>query len=140
MNLMFLASRTIGPVCAAAALAVLGVGCRVLAQEAAGPGAGHAERLSFNEHVRPILSANCFACHGPDAAKRQAGQAAAHISCSSFMPLTCPLAAAFARVAVANVTRPYPHKLDHLLTGPDPGAADPCDTAPGRHSRLNGSP
>jgi hypothetical protein len=51
-------------------------------------------------------------------------------SCSSFMPLTRPLAAAFARVAVANVTRPYPHKLDHLLTGPDPGAADPVALHP----------
>lgn len=32
---------------------------------------------------------------------------------------------AFARVAIANITRPYPHKLDHLLlAGPEPGAAD----------------
>lgn len=34
------------------------------------------------------------------------------------------LAAAFARVAIANVSRPYPHKLDHVLDGPDPAAAD----------------
>jgi hypothetical protein len=74
MNLMFLASRTIGPVCAAAALAVLGVGGGpAFALEAAGSGATAGERLSFNEHIRPILAANCFACHGPDAAKRQAG-------------------------------------------------------------------
>ena len=25
------------------------------------------EEVLFNEHVRPILSDNCFACHGPDA-------------------------------------------------------------------------
>jgi hypothetical protein len=31
------------------------------------------EKLSFNEHVRPILSQNCFACHGTDAAHRKAG-------------------------------------------------------------------
>ncbi len=40
------------------------------------------------------------------------------------MRLESGLAAAFAKVAIANVARPYPHKLDHLLAGPDPLAAE----------------
>ncbi|MBI4621919.1 MAG: DUF1553 domain-containing protein [Verrucomicrobia bacterium] len=29
-------------------------------------------RLSFNEHIQPILSENCYACHGPDSSTRKA--------------------------------------------------------------------
>jgi mono/diheme cytochrome c family protein len=31
-----------------------------------------AGKVDFNREVLPILTSNCFACHGPDAAKRQA--------------------------------------------------------------------
>jgi len=31
------------------------------------------EEISFNFHVKPILSDKCYACHGPDANKRKAG-------------------------------------------------------------------
>ena len=30
------------------------------------------DKISYNYHVRPILSDKCFACHGPDANKRKA--------------------------------------------------------------------
>lgn len=31
------------------------------------------EEISFNFHIRPILSNNCFTCHGPDPSSRKAG-------------------------------------------------------------------
>ena len=31
-----------------------------------------ADAVSFNQHIRPILADNCFACHGSDAAHRKA--------------------------------------------------------------------
>jgi hypothetical protein len=36
-------------------------------------GAGSSARLSFNETIQPILSENCYACHGPDPGARKAG-------------------------------------------------------------------
>jgi hypothetical protein len=29
-------------------------------------------KLSYNEHIQPILAENCFACHGPDSSTREA--------------------------------------------------------------------
>src|SRR5688500_1932788 len=28
-------------------------------------------KLSYNEHIQPILAENCFACHGPDSSTRK---------------------------------------------------------------------
>jgi hypothetical protein len=49
---------------------ILAVSCLVLAQ-----GRSHQanEPVDFNRDISPILSDNCFACHGPDASKRMAG-------------------------------------------------------------------
>lgn len=33
----------------------------------------HGGQLSYNAHIRPILSDKCFKCHGPDARQRKAG-------------------------------------------------------------------
>ena len=38
----------------------------------AATGAPLPEKVSFNTHVRPILSNNCFYCHGPDEKHREA--------------------------------------------------------------------
>ena len=34
--------------------------------------AGAAEKISYNRHIRPLLSDQCFTCHGPDVNKRKA--------------------------------------------------------------------
>ena len=39
---------------------------------AAAPSAGAEDAPSFNQDIRPILSENCFLCHGPDKASRKA--------------------------------------------------------------------
>jgi hypothetical protein len=31
------------------------------------------DKLDYNQHVKPVLSDKCFACHGPDQAKQKAG-------------------------------------------------------------------
>jgi hypothetical protein len=36
------------------------------------PATARAEPISFSRQIRPILSENCFFCHGPDEAKREA--------------------------------------------------------------------
>jgi len=36
-------------------------------------GGEHGGRLSFNQTIQPILSENCYACHGPDPGARKAG-------------------------------------------------------------------
>ncbi len=38
----------------------------------AGSNAATGERVQFNREIRPILSDNCFQCHGPDAGHRKA--------------------------------------------------------------------
>ena len=44
------------------------------------------DKVSYNFHIRPILSDKCFKCHGPDANKRQA-QFRLDIADSAFAPL-----------------------------------------------------
>jgi mono/diheme cytochrome c family protein len=49
------------------------VGLTGLALLPAALSAVDSKKVDFNRDVRPILSDNCYACHGPDAGKRKAG-------------------------------------------------------------------
>jgi len=49
--------------------ALPGIFCFVLSVRAVSA----AEPLRYNRDIRPILSDNCFACHGPDKANRKGG-------------------------------------------------------------------
>ncbi|MFV1994580.1 MAG: PSD1 and planctomycete cytochrome C domain-containing protein, partial [Verrucomicrobiales bacterium] len=55
---------------AALVLAVAVLACTGATEAAAEP--GESGMLDFSRDVRPILSENCFHCHGPDAEKREA--------------------------------------------------------------------
>lgn len=50
----------------------IGVIMAALGQFAASALAQAPAEVSFNQHVRPILSNNCFFCHGPDEKRREA--------------------------------------------------------------------
>jgi hypothetical protein len=61
--------------CLALLLAFLNSACnrKDSAVTANDPGGKLSERVTFNAHIRPIFSDTCFACHGFDSKKREAG-------------------------------------------------------------------
>lgn len=54
-------------------LSAIVMACACERDKAGSTALSSANQISYNFHVRPILSDNCFACHGPDANKREAG-------------------------------------------------------------------
>ncbi len=51
---------------------LLALSCGVAMIVCASPAAA-GEPVDFSREIRPILSRNCFVCHGPDAKKHAAG-------------------------------------------------------------------
>jgi hypothetical protein len=71
MNLDFKANDRPQPARDRATVVIAGLIFSALFASAA-IGAPLPEKLSFNTHIRPILSNNCFYCHGPDEKHREA--------------------------------------------------------------------
>lgn len=76
--------RSVYAICSIALLPLTYLGC---ARHGGHSSASLPDKVSYNFHIRPILSDKCFACHGPDANKREA-----HLRLdkpeSAFAPLT----------------------------------------------------
>src|SRR5690554_6511257 len=75
--------RSCYALCAIALLLVTYLSCGRRGEGASGE---LPEKISYNFHIRPILSDKCFACHGPDANKREA-HLRLDIADSAFAPL-----------------------------------------------------
>ena len=51
---------------------ILALGATLLIQQTNGTNGAKSEAIDFNRDIRPILSNNCFFCHGPDSETREA--------------------------------------------------------------------
>lgn len=77
------------------------------------------DQISYNFHIRPILSDKCFACHGPDANKREA-DLRLDVEGSAFAALK-ENPGKFALVA----GKPLESQVYHRITSSDPGELMP---------------
>ena len=83
------------------------------------------DEVSYNFHVRPILSDKCFACHGPDANKREAGlrldiaeeaykALKENPSAHALVPFKPEASALFLRISTTDSTQIMPPKSSNL--------------------------
>jgi len=83
------------------------------------------ENISYNFHIRPILSDKCFACHGPDANKREADlrldiaeeaykALKENPSAHAIVPFDPEASAVFLRISSADSTLIMPPRASNL--------------------------
>jgi mono/diheme cytochrome c family protein len=107
------------------ALPLLGLPLLVAAQPKPAAPKPAAAPVEFNRDIRPILSANCFSCHGQDEGKRQAGlrldvregALAAHGSGAAVVPGKPGQSTLISRVNATNALQMPPAASGHRLTG-----------------------
>lgn len=95
-------------------IVMIGVVCWFSCRNGAGNTSGLPDKISYNFHVRPILSDKCFTCHGPDQNKLKAGLRL-DIEDSAFAPLK-ETKGAFALVK----GKPEESELYKRITSTDP--------------------
>jgi hypothetical protein len=108
------------------AVVVFAAGVLFVSSPAAGVGAEpraapeEKARIDYSRDIRPILSNNCFKCHGPDAAERQA-ELRLDVREAALKPAESGLAAIVAGEADASelIRRVFSTDADELMPPPD---------------------
>ncbi len=86
------------------------------------------EKISFNDQIQPILSSNCYLCHGPDSGSRKAGLrldggAFAFLPRANGKPVLIPghpeLSAVFQRISSTEPGEIMPPPKSHHLLKPE---------------------
>lgn len=77
------------------------------------------DQISYNFHIRPILSDKCFACHGPDANKREAD-----LRLDTEAGAFAALKESPGKFALVS-GKPLESEVYHRITTSDPGALMP---------------
>ena len=81
---------------------------------------GAQRQISYNREIRPILSQNCFRCHGPDSAARKAGLRldTEEGSRRALIPGNPSASRAYQRITDSNPARRMPPADSHLKLTP----------------------
>ncbi|MEM7369679.1 MAG: PSD1 and planctomycete cytochrome C domain-containing protein [Bacteroidota bacterium] len=79
------------------------------------------DKVDFNYHIRPLLSQNCFVCHGPDSSTREAG-----LRLDNLAGATAELQDGGAAIVPGNIRKSL---LLHRISSDDPEVQMPPPSA-----------